>query len=102
MNASKNAHNNVLAKLVPVTLLTGFLGAGKTTLLNRLIGEPALSKALIIINEFGAIGLDHDLVAHSNEDDTIIEMASGCLCCTIKGDLQKTLKDAAWRYARGG
>lgn len=87
---------------IPVTLLTGFLGSGKTTLLNRLIRAPEMAKALVIINEFGSIGLDHDLVAHSNEDDTIVEMASGCLCCTIKGDLQKTLKDAPWRYAREG
>ncbi|MEP3420921.1 MAG: GTP-binding protein [Erythrobacter sp.] len=93
---------NTPESLVPVTLLTGFLGAGKTTLLNRLIRDPVLSSALVIINEFGSIGLDHDLVAHSNEDDTIVEMASGCLCCTIKGDLQKTLKEAPWRYARGG
>ena len=89
-------------KSIPVTLLTGFLGSGKTTLLNRLISAPEMSKALVIINEFGSIGLDHDLVAHSNEDDTVVEMASGCLCCTIKGDLQKTLKDAPWRYSRAG
>jgi len=89
-------------QLIPVTLLTGFLGSGKTTLLNRLIRTPELSKALVIINEFGSIGLDHDLVAHSNEDDTIVEMASGCLCCTIKGDLKKTLEDAPWRYSREG
>ncbi|MEP1420684.1 MAG: GTP-binding protein [Erythrobacter sp.] len=89
-------------KPIPVTLLTGFLGSGKTTLLNRLISAPEMSKALVIINEFGSIGLDHDLVAHSNEDDTVVEMASGCLCCTIKGDLQKTLKDAPWRYSRSG
>lgn len=86
----------------PVTLLTGFLGSGKTTLLNRLIREPTMANTLVIINEFGAVGLDHDLVAHSIEDDTIVEMASGCLCCTIKGDLQKTLKDAPWRYSREG
>ncbi len=90
------------ADMIPVTLLTGFLGAGKTTLLNRLVQEPALSNSLVIINEFGSVGLDHDLVARSNEDDTIVEMASGCLCCTIKGDLQKTLKDAPWRYSREG
>ncbi len=61
-----------------------------------------MANSLVIINEFGSIGLDHDLVAHSNEDDSIVEMSSGCLCCTIKGDLQKTLKDAPWRYARNG
>ena len=89
-------------KRIPVTLLTGFLGSGKTTLLNQLMSLPQMSKALIIINEFGSIGIDHDLVASSNEDDTIVEMANGCLCCTIKGDLQKTLSDAPWRFAREG
>ena len=64
--------------------------------------DNAFAKTLVIINEFGSVGLDHDLVAHSNEEDAIVEMSSGCLCCTIKGDLQKTLKDAPWRYAREG
>ncbi|QTD56901.1 CobW family GTP-binding protein [Parasphingorhabdus cellanae] len=87
---------------IPVSLITGFLGSGKTTLLNHLMPLPQMSKALVIINEFGSIGIDHDLVAHSNEDDTIVEMANGCLCCTIKGDLQKTLNEAPWRFARDG
>ena len=87
---------------IPITILTGFLGSGKTTLLNGLIRSPEMAKALVIINEFGSIGLDHDLIAFSNDDDTIVEMSSGCLCCTIKGELQTTLRDAPWRYARNG
>jgi G3E family GTPase len=85
--------------LIPVSLLTGFLGSGKTTLLNHLVHQPALSDTLVIINEFGEIGLDHLLVAHS-EENVVVEMSSGCLCCTIRGDLQKTLKDAHWRFSR--
>ncbi|MDB5775159.1 MAG: cobalamin synthesis protein/P47K family protein [Herbaspirillum sp.] len=85
--------------LIPVSLLTGFLGSGKTTLLNHLVHQPAMRDTLVIINEFGEIGLDHLLVAHS-EDNVVVEMSSGCLCCTIRGDLQKTLKDAHWRFSR--
>jgi len=85
---------------IPVTLLTGFLGSGKTTLLNRLVCQPAMRGALVIINEFGSIGLDHLLVAHTAE--TIVEMNSGCLCCTIRGDLARTLREALWRFSRAG
>ncbi|WP_299322330.1 GTP-binding protein [Parasphingopyxis sp.] len=86
---------------IPISLLTGFLGSGKTTLLNHLVQSPEMSKALLIINEFGSIGIDHDLVAFG-DNDTVVEMSSGCLCCTIRGDLVRTLRDAPWRYARNG
>lgn len=87
--------------LIPVGILTGFLGSGKTTLLNHLVRTPALRRALVIINEFGAVSLDHDLIARSNED-MVVEMMGGCLCCTISGDLRATLRDAPWRFARDG
>ena len=86
---------------IPVTLLTGFLGSGKTTALNHLMQQPALKRTLVLINEFGEIGLDHDLVT-SSQDDVVVEMASGCLCCTIRGDLARTLAEAPGRFARGG
>lgn len=89
------------APLIPISLLTGFLGSGKTTLLNYLIAQPELKDTLVIINEFGEIGLDHLLVAHSQED-IVVEMSSGCLCCTIRGDLKKTLKDVIWGFSEGG
>ena len=89
------------SRRLPVSVLTGFLGSGKTTVLNYLIQQPALSRTLVLINEFGEIGLDHDLVTHS-KDDVVIEMSSGCLCCTIRGDLAKTLREAPGRFARGG
>ncbi|MFC4297251.1 CobW family GTP-binding protein [Castellaniella hirudinis] len=87
--------------LIPVTLLTGFLGSGKTTVLNHLVRQPELADALVIINEFGEMSLDHMLVAHSTEN-LIMEMSSGCLCCTIRGDLVQTLRDVAWRFSREG
>ncbi|MBN3846542.1 MULTISPECIES: GTP-binding protein [Burkholderiaceae] len=87
--------------MIPVTLLTGFLGSGKTTMLNRLVQQPEMADALVLINEFGEIGLDHLLVAHSRED-IVVEMSSGCLCCTIRSDLVRTLKDIHWRFAREG
>ena len=86
---------------LPVSVLTGFLGSGKTTVLNHLIQQPELSRTLVLINEFGEIGLDHDLVTHA-KDEVVIEMASGCLCCTIRGDLAKTLREAPGRFAREG
>lgn len=81
--------------------MTGFLGSGKTTVLNHLVRQPELADALVIINEFGEIGLDHMLVAQSTEN-IIAEMSSGCLCCTIRGDLIKTLRDMTWRFASNG
>ena len=86
---------------IPVTLLTGFLGSGKTTVLNHLLQHPGLANTLVIINEFGEVGLDHALLVHTDED-IVVEMSSGCLCCTIRGDLAKTLHDAPWRFARDG
>lgn len=88
-------------ELTPVTLLTGFLGSGKTTLLNQLVRQPTLARTLVIINEFGEIGLDHLLMSPVAEDN-MIEMSSGCLCCTIRGDLVETMRDAHWRYQVGG
>lgn len=94
-------HNESPAELIPVTLLTGFLGSGKTTVLNHLVSQPEMADALVIINEFGEMALDHLLVAHSTEN-LVMEMSSGCLCCTIRGDLVKTLRDITWRFARNG
>ncbi len=87
--------------LIPVTLLTGFLGSGKTTVLNHLVQQAEMADALVIINEFGEMALDHLLVAHSTEN-VVMEMSSGCLCCTIRGDLVKTLRDITWRFSRNG
>ncbi|OYY12507.1 MAG: GTP-binding protein [Rhizobiales bacterium 35-68-8] len=83
----------------PVTLLTGFLGSGKTTLLNGWLQDPALSDAAVIVNEFGEIGIDHALIAASS--DNTIELSTGCLCCTVKGDLVETLRDLTEKRARG-
>jgi len=84
---------------IPVAILTGFLGAGKTTLLNFLLNDPFLANAAVIINEFGDVGIDHLLVESASEN--IVEMASGCLCCTIRGDLIDTMHDLLARRDQG-
>ncbi|THV22448.1 CobW family GTP-binding protein [Peteryoungia ipomoeae] len=76
---------------IPVSILTGFLGAGKSTLLNRLLKDPAMRDAAVIINEFGEVGIDHLLVETSN--DAVLELADGCLCCTVRGELVDTLAE---------
>lgn len=84
---------------IPVTLITGFLGAGKTTLLNHLLRRPEAGRVAVIINEFGDIGLDHDLIETATEE--MVLMQSGCLCCSIRGDLVTTMADLARRRANG-
>jgi len=70
---------------IPVTVLTGYLGAGKTTLLNRILSEPHGKKYAVIVNEFGEIGIDNDLIVGADEE--VFEMNNGCVCCTVRGDL---------------
>jgi G3E family GTPase len=88
-----------LADFTPVNLITGFLGSGKTTLLQRLLADPALGDTAVLINEFGEVGLDHHLLGRI--DDTMVLLPSGCLCCTIRGELASAIKDLHSKRARG-
>ncbi len=83
----------------PVNLITGFLGSGKTTLLRRLLDDPALSDTAVLINEFGEVGLDHHLLERIGE--TMVLLPSGCLCCTIRGELAEAIRDLHGRRERG-
>jgi G3E family GTPase len=80
-----------IERRIPVTLLTGFLGAGKTTLLNHLLSQPEMANAAVLINEFGSVAVDHHLVTKIDED--LILLDSGCICCTVRGDLKRSLTE---------
>ena len=82
---------DALAGKIPVTLVTGFLGSGKTTLISKLLLHPDMRRVAVVINEIGEIGIDHDLVTLSSENITLL--ANGCICCSVRTDLQETLRD---------
>jgi G3E family GTPase len=86
--------------VVPVTIITGFLGSGKTTLLNRILTEAHGEKAAVIVNEFGEIGIDNQLIV-GDTDEEIFEMNNGCICCTVRGDLIRVLADLSARRREG-
>ncbi len=83
---------------IPVTVLTGYLGAGKTTLLNRILTENHGKRYAVIVNEFGEVGIDNELVAHTDEE--IFEMNNGCVCCTVRGDLIRMVSGLIRRKGR--
>ena len=85
------------AEAVPVSIVTGFLGSGKTTLIQKVLRDPRFARAAVIVNEFGEIGLDHDVLATSS--DALIRLSTGCLCCAVRSDLVATLLDLHRRRA---
>ena len=87
-------------KLVPVTILTGFLGSGKTTLLNRILKEQHGHKIAVIENEFGEAGVDNEILI-DDRDEQIVEMNNGCICCTVRGDLQRILGELRDKREQG-
>ncbi len=95
----KSTIRGAMADPIPVALITGFLGSGKTTLLNALLRQPALRNTAVIVNEFGEIGLDHLLIETAFEDAVLLK--SGCVCCTVRGDLSDTIVTLDARVRRG-
>ena len=90
---------NGAVNTVPVTILTGFLGSGKTTVLNHLLRQPSLADTVVIVNEFGAVGLDHLLIEQAIEDAVLLK--NGCICCTVRGDIADTL-EVLWQRREAG
>ncbi len=86
-----NFERDPLAGKIPVTLITGFLGSGKTTLISKLVKHPDMNRVAVVINEIGEIGIDHDLVTMSSENITLL--ANGCICCSVRTDMQETLRE---------
>jgi len=97
----KGVSTDRASQKIPIILLTGFLGSGKTTVLNHWLQQPELAHTLVVINEYGDVSLDHQLVVSSTEH-VVMAMENGCLCCSIRHDLIQTLKDSHWRFSRGG
>ena len=84
---------------IPVSVVTGFLGSGKTTLISRILRDPEFARTAVIVNEFGEIGLDHDLIVGG--DETLLSLSTGCLCCAVRSDLVTTLLDLERRRVAG-
>jgi G3E family GTPase len=85
--------------MIPVSVVTGFLGSGKTTLIGRILRDPRFARTAVIVNEFGEIGLDHELIASS--DETLLALTTGCLCCAVRSDLVATLLELQQRRSTG-
>src|ERR1700710_534794 len=98
-SASPDAAQKPSDGKTPVTVLTGYLGAGKTTLLNRILTEDPGKRYAVIVNEFGEIGIDNDLVVGADEE--VFEMNNGCVCCTVRGDLIRVLQGLMKRKGSG-
>ena len=84
-NKKSQNKNSSLSKIIPVTIITGYLGSGKTTLVNHILQNNRGLKVAVIVNEFGEIGIDNQLIVSTKED--IIELSNGCICCQVRGDI---------------